>query len=156
MAVAKQQSVVIEMPSAWLEANKKHSKGLKFPKTLGGIADALFILRAKRLIAQGLVDQMHTDQSALEAHAFELLQKDEAVKATGKVGQISRGEDFVPVVTDWDKFYGHIKKTGEFGLLNRAPNRAAFKERWAAKKSVPGTSSFGKVKINISAAPGKK
>lgn len=146
----------LERPDAWEGSRERCSKGLKFPKTLGGVADALYKLRAQRLAAQKVVDQLKADQIALEQHAFELLAKHDASRATGKVGQVSRGEEYLPKIVDWDVFYKYIKRTGQFEFLNRAPNRAAFKERWALGKGVPGTESYGRAKINISAAPGKK
>lgn len=146
----------LELPEAWEAAASTRSKSLKFPKTLGGVADALYALRVKRLALAAEVKQLATDQAALEFHAHALLIKNDASRATGKTGQISKGEDYLPKIVDWDVFYKYIKRTGQFEFLNRAPNRAAFKERWALKKGVPGTEVYGRAKINISAAPSKK
>jgi len=43
-----------------------------------------------------------------------------------------------PTVTDWPTLYAHIRKTGEFELLERRLGKVAVKERWEDAKQVPG------------------
>ena len=54
------------------------------------------------------------------------------------------------------KFYAHLKKTGDFELLNRALNRAAVNERWAAHKQVPGVGKFHVKKVSCTKLGGKQ
>jgi hypothetical protein len=62
---------------------------------------------------------------------------------------VSNGERLVqlvekdePTVTDWPTLYNHIKKTGEFELLERRLGKAAVKDRWELKIKVPGVGSI--------------
>jgi hypothetical protein len=52
------------------------------------------------------------------------------------------------VVEDWPKLYAHIKKTGEFELMQRRLGETAVKERWDADKQVPGVGRFTAKKVS--------
>jgi len=57
-------------------------------------------------------------------------------KATCSMKQVTH-----PAITDWDAFYNHVTTTGQFELLQKRLSSTAFKERWAAGDTVPGTST---------------
>jgi hypothetical protein len=64
-------------------------------------------------------------------------------------------ESVVPNLEDPVKFYAFLKKTGDFELLNRALNRAAVNERWAARKQVPGVGKFHVKKVSCTKLGGR-
>jgi hypothetical protein len=130
---------------------------LKIPKSLGACADLLYDLREKRLAAQKVVDAFATDETALKEHINENLPKGDT-GASGKHHHISVYTDPVPRIEDPDALYAHIKKTGDFDLLQRRLNNAAVKERWddpKNKKGVPGVGTFNVVKVSLTKKKGK-
>ena len=121
----------------------------KFPKALGACADRLFTLREQRLNAQKEVDKLASEESAIKEHIINTLPKSEASGVAGKLARVTVVTKQVPQVKDWDKFYAHVKKTGQFELLQRRLTDAAIKERWEAGKQVPGVESFNAVTVSI-------
>src|SRR5574337_1432668 len=117
----------------------------KFPKTLAACADRLYELREKRLAGQKLVDEVEAEEKALKAHLIEQLPKSEASGVAGRLCRVSVVTKQIPQVTDWTALYAHIKKTGSFDLLNRALNKRAVEERYAAGKTVAGRSEERRV-----------
>lgn len=124
-------------------------KVYKFPKALGACADKLYELREKRLAMQKAVDEVEAEEKALKEHLIQTLPKSEAGGVAGKLCRVTIVKKKVPQVKDWDKFYAHIKKTGQFDLLGRTVGAAAIKERWEAGKIVPGVENFEAISISI-------
>lgn len=95
----------------------------------------------------------------VEDHFVSTLAVGESSGVQGKKSRTQISELVVPVIDTsndgWKKFYAHIKKTGEFELLNRAINRAAITERWDAKKNVPGISKFHQKRVSCTKLSGK-
>lgn len=121
----------------------------KFPKSMAVCADKLYELRAKRLAAQKIVDAMEAEEKALKDHIIDNLPKSEATGAAGKLARVTLVKKEVPQVENWDKLYAHIKKTGEFELLNRALSKSAVEDRWENKKKVPGVTAFTAISVSI-------
>lgn len=80
---------------------------------------------------------------------------DDQQGVTGKLGRVEIKSSEVAIVEDWDKFYGHIKKKGEFDLLNRAVNQKAVQGRWEQGKQIAGIGKFNKKKVSLTAVKGK-
>ncbi len=59
------------------------------------------------------------------------------------------------MVKDWDAFYKYVARTKSFDLLNRAVNREAARERWDARKQVPGMDKFHAKKVSCTKLNGK-
>jgi hypothetical protein len=80
----------------------------------------------------------------MNAHFINTLKVGESSGVQGMASRTQITDNPVPVIAEggWPKLYAHIKKTGEFELLNKALNRSAVKERWDARKQVPGTTVF--------------
>jgi len=125
------------------------AKPFKFPKTLGACADKIYELRDKRLVAQKLVDAIEAEEKALKEHVINTLPKSEATGVAGKMARATVVTKKVPQVEDWEAFYKHIKKTGDFDLLNRAVSKSAVESRWEAKKVIPGVKAFTAVTLSI-------
>jgi hypothetical protein len=121
----------------------------KFPKAMGACADRLFELREKRLEEQKKVDAIEAEEKAIKEHIIQNLPKSEASGVAGKVARVTVITKQVPQVKDWDMFYKHVKKTGEFELLQRRLTDTAIRERWDAGKQVPGVESFNAVTLSI-------
>jgi len=121
----------------------------KFPKQLGSCADKLYELRQKRLEQQKVVDAIEAEEKALKEHIINTLPKSEASGVAGKLARVTLVTKEVPQVEDWDAFYKHVKKTGQFDLLQRRLTDAAIKERWEHGKEIPGVKHFQAVTVSI-------
>lgn len=131
------------------EVMARVSKELKVPKTPGAQADMLYVTREKRLNLQKEIDALAAFETKLKNELIENLPKSSATGAAGKIARVQIVTEDVPVVQDWDEFYKHIKKKGEFDLLNRAANRTAIRARWDNNKTVPGVGHFQAVKVSV-------
>lgn len=122
---------------------------LKIPKKVGAVADMLYLNREGRLEKQHEVDDMAAVETVLKNHLIDTLPGNEASGTAGKVARVQLKEEQVPRVEDWDLFYKHLKKTGDFDLLNRALNVTAVRERWENNKTIPGVGSFTVTKVSV-------
>jgi hypothetical protein len=141
---------------------KLKTKKLKLPKSLGACADLYHDTREKRLAEDKKVKEIKADETAIANHIIDNLEKSNEGGAVGKRFKALVKTETGYTVEDWDKFYAHIKKTGEFDLLNRALNQAAIKarvemqdrpngkkgENWKPKLP-PGVGTFGIVKLSV-------
>lgn len=141
-AKANPKTTVIEKVAAPVKLGK-------IPTGLGACADLLYRVREERLAKAREVAEYEAFEKELKAHLIDSLPKDDATGAAGKLARVQIQVEAQPIVEDWDKFYGHIKKKGEFDLLNRAVNRAAVRERWDADKAIPGVGKFNAVKVSV-------
>lgn len=121
----------------------------KFPKTIAACGDKAYELRIKRLAMQKEVDAIEAEEKALKEHIIQTLPKSEATGVAGRVARATVVTKEVPQVEDWEAFYKHVKKTGEFDLLNRALNKSAVEERWDHGKKVPGVKAFTAVSVSL-------
>jgi hypothetical protein len=127
---------------------------LKIPKSLGACADLLFDLRTERLEAQKVVDEIKEREDTVKEHIIQNVPKGDT-GASGAHHHVSVYTDPVPRAEDWDKVWAHIKKTGNFDLLQRRLNDAAVKERWEDGKQIPGVVPFNVVKVSLTKKKGK-
>lgn len=125
------------------------TKTFKFPKSIGVCADKLYEIRQKRLAMQKEVDAVEAEEKALKEHIINTLPKSEATGASGKLARVTVITKEVPQVEDWETFYKHIKKSGQFELLGKRLSDAAIKERWEAGKEVPGITHFKAVTLSL-------
>jgi hypothetical protein len=121
----------------------------KFPKSMGVCADKLYELRQKRLAQQKLVTEMEEEEKALKEYIINTLPKSETSGVAGKLARVTITSKEVPQVEDWDAFYKHVKKTGEFELMQRRLSDAAINERWEAGKKVPGVKAFKATSLSL-------
>lgn len=121
----------------------------KFPKALGACADKLYELRNKRLVMQKEVDAIEAEEKAYKEHIINTLPKSEASGVAGKFARVTVVKKTIPQVEDWDLFYKHVKKTGQFDLMQRRLTNAAIEERWEAGKEVPGVKHFDVLSVSI-------
>ena len=121
----------------------------KFPKALGACADRLFTVRQQRLEIQKQVGLLQSEESAIKEHIINTLPKSEASGVAGKLARVTIVSKQVPQVKDWDAFYKHVKKSGDFDLLQRRLTDSAIEERWEAGKEIPGVEHFNAVSVSI-------
>jgi len=131
------------------------------PKNMpvGAVADLLYDLRQLGKLAATITapigEVVEPAVKLLEEHFINTLAVGESSGVQGQHSRIQVTDSVVPVVDDWVKFYAHIAKTKEFELLNRAVNVAAVRERWDAKKKVPGLGTFHHKKVSATKLSGK-
>jgi hypothetical protein len=130
-------------------AKPKAEKLPAFPKAIGACADMVYKLREERKAAQKEVDKIEEREKALKEHIINNLPKSQTTGVAGKFARVTVVTKEVPQVKDWDAFYKHLKKTGEFDLLGRSIGRAAIEARWDAGKKVPGVEAFTAVTLSI-------
>lgn len=119
------------------------------PKTLGACADALYTIRQDRLLVQKQVDELKERETALRDHLIATLPKSDATGTAGKVARAQVQTKRVPHVEDWEALYKHVKRTGDFELLQRRLANDAVAERWDAGKKVPGVEPFTTVTVSV-------
>ena len=122
---------------------------VKFPKTIGACADALYALRQERAALQATMKTLEDKEAALCEHIIETLPKSEASGVAGKVARVAVVVKVVPTVTDWDVLYKYIGKTKSWDLLQRRVSAAAVSERWDDAKDVPGVGRFNAVTVTV-------
>lgn len=143
-------------------AAEKSPKKLKLPKSLGACVDLYHTMRQKRLAANKDVEAMKAQESEVSTYIIDNLSKKEEGGAIGTAYKGTIVNETIYQVEDWEKFYNHLKKTGEFDLLNKALNQAAVKERVAAQdrpagkkgenwkpKLPPGVKTFTAFKLSV-------
>lgn len=127
---------------------------------IGALSDALYDLKqlGKQLaaVAAPFDDVLAPVVKATEEFFIQKLAVGESSGVQGKKARVQVTDSVVPIVEDWPKFYAHIKKTGQFELLNRAPNRAAIQERWTAHKEVKGVGKFHAKKVSCTKLAGRQ
>jgi hypothetical protein len=117
------------------------------PPTAAECADLLYKARERRLE----LDHESERVKGLESKLQDWFITNLSTKQTGVAGQVARVQvepKNVPQVEDWDKLYAYIKRTGAWELLQRRLGEAAVKERWDAKKQVPGVTVFHAKKVS--------
>lgn len=121
----------------------------KFPEALGACADRLYEIRQQRLALQKDIDALAAEETALKEHLIATLPKSDASGIAGKLCRVAIVTKAVPQVEDWDVLYKHIKRTGQFDLMQRRLVDAAVKERWDVGKKVPGVGYYTVVSVSL-------
>lgn len=118
-------------------------------KTLAARADLLYkVTNGELKEARRKFTEIEDFTKKLKAFFLQEIQGD----LHGVSGKFARAEVKLftePQVDDWDKFYAHVKKKGEFDLLSRAIGKKAIEERWANGKEVPGVGHYEGKKLSL-------
>jgi len=126
----------------------------------GALADWLYDLRQAKAtlstVTAAFDDVLPPVIKAVDDHFIETLKVGEASGVQGMRSRVQVTDTPIPQVSDWPKFYAHIKKTGNFELLNRAVNRVAVTERWDQKRAVPGVAAFHAKRVSCTKLNGKR
>ena len=121
----------------------------KKAKTPAARADLLYTVDQIAGQRSKEVDTVKKFVTKLEQWFIQELPTDDATGIAGKLARVSIKSKEIATAADWPTFYAHIKKKGEFELLNKAINQKAVKERWDAGKQVPGLGKFTKKTISL-------
>lgn len=115
---------------------------MKMPAKLGGKIDLVYVLRAERLVVQKEYDEkiaeMKKQENAIKEAIIADLRKQGLDKGSGDKCTASISTGVVPQVTDWDRVYAWVKRTGAFEIFEKRISKSAFKERYEAKEGIPG------------------
>lgn len=122
----------------------------KWPATPGGRVDHLYKLQQQRIALKAQERLISAEEEALEQTLIKEFGKAKVEGMRGKLGQAYLDRKVVPRVTDWEKYWGHIKKTGHFDLLQKRPGEVACQERWDEGKNIPGCEQFPIVQVKVS------
>jgi hypothetical protein len=125
------------------------AKPVAVPKTLGACADRLFKLREDVGALNKRIEELKAEESAIKNHLIDALPKSEARGVLGKLARAAVTTKVVPTVRDWEAFYKYVLKQKDFSLLQRRVSDAAVKERWEAKKTVPGVEPFMVIGVSV-------
>ena len=128
---------------------------LKMPTTLGATIDLLWSLREERKAADVIVNEIKEKEAAVEAHLMNNFDKSGLDGAKGKYGLATLKHSTVADVTDWPAFYVYIQKNKAWDLLQRRPAITAIRERWDAKKVIPGVVPKEVVNLSLSSVKAK-
>jgi hypothetical protein len=121
----------------------------KLPKSLAACVDLLYQTRQERLESQRIIEDLHNLETQLKDHIIDKLPKSDATGIAGKLARATIVVKAKPTVENWDEFYAHVKKTGQFDLLQRRLSESAVVERWEDKKAVPGVGKFNVVSVSV-------
>lgn len=121
----------------------------KKAKTPATRADFLYLASKEELKkARDVFNSIDKFLTKLEQWFIENMEQGQT-GVSGKVGRVEVKKKIIASAEDWDKFYSHIKKKGEFDLLNKAINQKAVGARWEAGKEIPGLMRFEKQVISL-------
>ena len=118
-------------------------------KTIGQIADEARKIYIEKRDAEAAVTKL---KEAYDKKLLELMEAADLQGLAGGKGTIASftiGEDVVPQVADWNKFYKFIYKNNYGHLLERRPSVTGCRELWDTKGPIPGVEKFTKRKVNL-------
>ncbi len=122
---------------------------VKLPPSLGACADLYADLRDDRLAKDRESAVLERKEKFVKTFLTTRLAKGDDRGAVGRHHRVHVESEDVYQVEDWEKFYAHIKKTGDFTLLNRALNSTAVEEQIAAGKKIPGVRAVPVLKLRL-------
>lgn len=123
---------------------------IKLPSSDAQLADLWWTLRKKRLAAEKVAKELEVQEKFCKAALIDRIPKSRATGVAGKLVRVAITKKQKPRPEDWDKIYSHIRKTGDFALLNRALNSSHVEELWESKKKIPGVGTFPVIDISYS------
>lgn len=134
----------------------KRSTKRTIPKNLADAADLFAATKEQRLAEQKKVDELEKFEKELKEHLINSIPKSKLGGVAGKHVRVEVYKEDIPTIVDKKKFLAAIKKSGEFDLISCALNTKAARERWDAKKTIPGVGKFTAVKLSVHKLKGGK
>ena len=125
------------------------AKPLRKIKGIGPATDELFELRAKKQELEGQIKKIEAEYAEIEEALLAKLKAEGTDKGAGKRASVSVTTTTVGNLEDADKFFAYVKRTGYFHLLQRRLSDPAIRELLATKGSIPGVTTFDKVRLNL-------
>lgn len=134
------------------------------PRTIAQLMSRLFEIREERKQLALRDKELVEEWEGIEGVLLAKLDEQGSVRISSKDGTASIGKQVLPLVEDWDAFYGYIKENDAFHLLQRRPATNAYRELLEADSAahqgeedsdrppvVPGVRPIEKRSINLRA-----
>jgi hypothetical protein len=118
-------------------------------ETLGAKIDKLYLLRDARLDLERQAEAMKQQETALQEFLMDNFADEELSGAKGDLASASVTIDYVPMLEDPDAFWDHVCRTHETDLVQQRVSTSGCRERWNARKAVPGVSALMKRKLSL-------
>jgi hypothetical protein len=119
-------------------------------ETVGGLIDALFLLREQRRKLAETDKDLRDQYSELEARLIAAFDLQETTQARGRSATATLSEEDYAGVTDWTTVYDYIRQTENWFLLHKRISNASWKELTELNgEPVPGTQAFRKRSIAL-------
>jgi hypothetical protein len=113
--------------------------------------DRRFEMAETKRIQKQAVDKTDERIKEMDHLILEEMKKTGLEAARGNYGMASKMIRDNPQITDYDELIAHIKKTGEFELLQRRLGVMSVKERWEVGNVVPGVGHVMEVVLHWTA-----
>lgn len=123
-------------------------------KGIGPAIDDLFALRSRKQELEKQVKDIEAEYALIEEALLAKLKAEGTDKGAGKRASATVSTTTVGSLDDDVKFFAYVKKTGYFHLLQRRLSDPAIRELMASKGSIPGVTTFDKVRLNLRVLPG--
>ncbi len=123
-------------------------KRYAFPRTIGGMADKLYELSAKKRVAAAVVAEIEDEEKALKALIIDTLPKSKASGIAGKVALVKVGTKEKNVIKNWPDLWNWAKKKNAFDLFQHRLNEAAVDARIEAGEKIDGVEKFTVVTVS--------
>lgn len=111
---------------------------MKIPKNLAQVADLYKQARDKRLAMEKEAAKQGVIEKLYKEHLIDNLPKSKVGGISGQLARVEVVNKDIPFIEDRKKFFAYVRKTNQQELLTQSLNAAAVKERWEAKKKIPG------------------
>jgi hypothetical protein len=121
----------------------------KLAGTIGDMIDQLALLRDRKRELEAQVAVIEGEYAGVEEQLVEKLAQQGIDASRGTKASCSISKTVVASVTDWDKVYAYVKRTGHFQIFQRRIADAAYRELLEAGKKVPGAEPFIKKRLNL-------
>lgn len=125
------------------------AKSLRKIKGIGPAIDELFELRCQKQELEAQIKKIEGEYSEIEEALLAKLKAEGTDKGAGKRASVTVSTTTVGNLEDANKFFAYVKKTGYFHLLQRRLSNPAVTELMASKGSIPGVTTFDKVRLNL-------
>ena len=126
------------------------------PKQLGTCVDKLFILQTKMDALDEQKKKLEDEYNFLETHLINQLPRNKLDGAVGRTAQCRLSKIDVGNAKDWDKLRKYIVKEDAWDLLQKRLSNTACRERWEAKKVIPGVEIFTRISLKLSKRADRK
>lgn len=117
--------------------------------TTGKAIDEIAKLQLKRDKLQAQVAAAEREINLKKDKLLSRLQKSKLDGAAGSLGRCAVVEEDIPNIEDFEKLCAYAAKTKDWDLLQRRISKAAWEERVADGKKVPGVKVFHRVSLRV-------
>lgn len=117
---------------------------------LARLADEYAETKDLRLKLEKEAEEVKKKESELRQALIDNIDKSDATGVAGKKVRITIVSKKKPTVTDWDALWTHIRRRGDYDLVQRRLSDTAVKARWEEGKEIPGVEAFNVLDLSVS------